>query len=166
MEASCHHGRGELNMNVESHLEKIARLESLRGRLDPLQDFELWFWAGMTAGTHAVNAALHLAAITASDDVFPMQPGVYLAPQTDGTFRATFCPLGDVLHVGRPKVEGPVPEDIASMMHLMELIERYRDPCVREGLEPSAAIVEECDTALQRCLQLLNDRLHGVGLGN
>jgi hypothetical protein len=59
-----------------------------------------------------------------------------------------------------------VPEDIASMMHLMELIERYRDPCVREGLEPSAAIVEECDTALQRCLQLLNDRLHGVGHGN
>ena len=62
-------------MNVGSHLEKIARLESLRGRFDPLQDFELWFWAGMTAGTSAVNAALHLAAITASDDVFPMQGG-------------------------------------------------------------------------------------------
>jgi hypothetical protein len=91
-----------------------------------------------------------------------MQPGVYLVPQTDGTLRATFCEPGDVLHVGRPKIEAPVPEDIASMMHLMETIEQYRDPCVREGLEPSAAIVEECDAALLRCLQLLNDRLHEV----
>ena len=46
-------------MKIASHREKITRLCILRERLDPLEDFELWFWAGMHAGTHAVNAALH-----------------------------------------------------------------------------------------------------------
>jgi hypothetical protein len=152
---------GDIPMNVDSHLEKIARLESLRGRLDPLGDFELWFWAGMTGGTHAVNAALHHAGITASDDVYAAQPGVYLVPQPDGTLSAEFRPLGDVLHVGRPAIEAAVPGDIASMMHLMEVVEQYRDPCVREGVVPTAAIVEECDAAVRQCVRLLNDRLKG-----
>ena len=153
-------------MNVQSHLEKIARLESLRGRLDALQDFELWFWAGMTAGTHAVNAALHHGGITAGDDRYPTQPGVYLVPQADGGLSAAFGPVGDILHVGRPVIEAPVPEDVASMMHLMETIEQYRDPCVREGVAPTPAIIEECDAALGRCLRLLSDRMTGDGHGH
>jgi hypothetical protein len=48
-------------MKVASHRKKIERLMALRQRLDPLEDFELWFWAGMTASTHAVNAAFHQA---------------------------------------------------------------------------------------------------------
>jgi len=55
-------------MNVAAHEEKIRRLEALRQRLDPLEDFELWFWTAMNAGTHAVNAALHHAGITGADD--------------------------------------------------------------------------------------------------
>ena len=152
-------------MNVKSHLEKIARLESLRNRFDPLLDFELWFWAGMTAGTHAVNAALHCAGVTKSDDIHPTQPGVYLVPQPDGSVRTEFRSLGDILHVGRPVIDAAIPEDIESMMHLMETVERYRDPCVREGVVPTAAIVAECDTALGQCLRLLNDRLQGVEHG-
>ncbi len=146
-------------MRVAAHLEKIARLEALRARLDPAQDFELWFWAGMTAGTQAVNAALHHASVTLDDDVFPTQPGVYLVPQADGALKTCFRPLGDVLHVGRPKVEGPLPADVAAMMHEMEIIERYRDPCVREGMTPTPAIVEECDAALRHCLQSLRARV-------
>jgi hypothetical protein len=153
-------------MNVKSHLDKIARLESLRSRFDPLADFELWFWAGMTAGTHAVNAALHCAGVTASDDIHPTQPGVYLVPQPGGTLTTEFRALGDVLHVGRPVIEAAVPEDVESMMHLMEIVERYRDPCVREGMAPTASIVEECDTALSQCLRLLDDRLQGGKYGH
>lgn len=153
-------------MNVDAHMEKIARLESLRTRLDPLADFELWFWAGMTAGTHAVNAVLHHVNVTASDDVYPTQPGVYLVPQPDGMLSAEFCPLGDVLHVGRPPIEAAMPEDVASMMHLMEIIEHHRDPCVREGVVPTAAIVEQCDTALRECLRLLSTRMQGVRHGH
>lgn len=153
-------------MNVHSHLEKIARLQSLRARLDPLEDFELWFWTGMTAGTHAVNAALHHGGITASDDMYPTQPGVYLVPQPDGGLTAAFRSVGDVLHVGRPAIEAPLPEDVASMMHLMEMIERYRDPCVREGVVPTVAIVEHCDEALTQCLRLLSARMEGAAHGD
>lgn len=146
-------------MNVASHLEKIEKLEALRERLDPLGDFSLWFWAGMTAGTHAVNAALHQAGITLSDDVFPTQPGVYLTARNDGRLEPEFRSLGDVLHVGRPKVEAPVPVDIAAMMEEMERIEHYRDPCLREGLPPTAEIAQTCDEALRHCLALLNTRM-------
>ncbi|MEK7864046.1 MAG: hypothetical protein AAB295_12410, partial [Chloroflexota bacterium] len=110
-------------MNVASHLEKIRKLEALRARLDPMEDFELWFWTAMNAGTQAVNAALHDAGVTRTDDVFPTQPGVYLVPQPDATLKPSFHPLGDILHVGRPKVEGAIPDDIAEMMRKMEVIE-------------------------------------------
>lgn len=146
-------------MNIPAHCAKIAKLEALRTRLDPLGDFELWFWAGMTAGTHAVNAALHHAGVTRDDDMFPTQPGVYLVPQPDGSLQPAFRALGDVLHVGRPKVEGPVPDDVAAMMDAMTTVEHHRDPCLRDGVVPTAAIVGECDVALRRCLRLLDERV-------
>jgi hypothetical protein len=146
-------------MNVASHLEKIGRLEALRARLDPLDDFALWFWSAMNSGTHAVNAVLHDAGITRADDVFPMQPGVYLVPQPGGEPRPDFHPLGDVLHVGRPKIDSAVPPDIAEMMSAMEVIEHHRDPCVRGEREPTQEIVAQCDAALRRCLQLLGKRV-------
>jgi hypothetical protein len=151
-------------MNTSSHLEKIAKLEDLRRRLDPAGDFELWFWAGMTAGTHAVNAALHHAKVTEGDDVFPTQPGVYLVPQANGSLRPAFRPLGDVLHVGRPRIDAPVPEDVTAMMRAMEIVERHRDPCVRDRHEPTREIIEECDSALGRCLKLLRQRIPAVTL--
>ncbi len=148
-------------MNVAAHQEKIRKLEALRARLEPLEDFELWFWAAMNAGTHAVNAALHHAGVTRPDDVFPTQPGVYLTPQAQGRLAPAFRPLGDVLHVGRPKVDGPVPGDIAAMMQAMELIEHHRDPCIRGEREPTSAIADECAQALLRVLQALDARLAG-----
>ncbi len=146
-------------MNIPAHRAKIEKLEALRARIDPLQDFELWFWAGMTAGTHAVNAALHHAGVTRADDMFPTQPGVYLVPQPDGSLKPAFRALGDVLHVGRPKIETPVPDDVAAMMRAMEIVEHHRDPCLREGAVPTAAIVGECDSALRSCLLLLEERV-------
>jgi hypothetical protein len=149
-------------MKTSSHLEKVTKLETLRSRLDPADDFELWFWAGMTAGTHAVNAALHHANVTSDDDVYPTQPGVYLVQQVDGSLKPSLRALGDVLHVGRPKVDAPVPEDIMEMMRQMEIVERHRDPCVRDRREPTREIVEECANALARCLQLLRERIPAV----
>ncbi len=148
-------------MKTACHLHKIAKLEALRDRLDPSVDFELWFWAGMTAGTHAVNAALHHAHVTSDDDIFPTQPGVYLVQQPDGSLKPAFHALGDVLHVGRPKIDAPVPADIAAMMHEMEIVEQHRDPCVRDRREPTREIVEACEGALRHCLQLLRQRIPG-----
>ena len=147
-------------MNVAAPQETIRKLEARRARLEPLEDFELWFWAAMNAGTHAVNAALHHAGVTRPDDVFPTQPGVYLVPQAEGLAPA-YRPLGDVLHVGRPKVDGPVPGDIAAMMQAMELIEHHRDPCIRGEREPTLAIADECAQALGRVLHALDARLAG-----
>lgn len=149
-------------MNIASHREKIAKLESLRARLHPMDDFELWFWAAMNAGTHAVNAALHHAGVTDPSDRFPTQPGVYLVPQAGGALEPKLGPLGDVLHVGRPKVEAPVPEDIAQMMKAMEIIEHHRDPCIRGEREPTPAIADECAGALARVLALFDQRLGGT----
>ena len=151
-------------MNVAAHQEKIRKLEALRARLDPLADFELWFWAAMNAGTHAVNAALHHAGVTRPDDVFPTQPGVYLVPLAGGGLALAYQPLGDVMHVGRPRIEAPVPSDIAAMMQAMEVIEHHRDPCIRGEREPTSAIADECAQALERVLRSLAARLAGAKL--
>lgn len=146
-------------MHIDAHLLKILRLESSRSRLDPSADFELWFWATMQAGTHALNAALHHCGLTSENRAFAMQPGVYLVPQVDGTLASQLLPPGDVLHLGRPRIEGELPADLKEMAHAMETIESYRDPCVREGKAATPEIAAECDAALQQCLSLLRRRL-------
>lgn len=147
-------------MHIASHLDKIARLESARARLDPQDDFELWFWATMVAGTNAVNAALHHAGITPAEAAFPSQPGVYYVPQ-DGGHRPVLKALGDVLHVGRPAIAGPVPEDIRAMMAAMDVIEAYRDPCTRGDMDIDAQVIGACTRAHDECLRLMRARLGG-----
>ena len=146
-------------MHIDAHLLKIARLERSRSRLDSTADFELWFWATMLAGTHALNAALHHAGLTSASDGFPMQPGVYLVPQDGGALAPQLLPPGDVLHLGRPKIEGELPADLKEIAHAMETIEAYRDPCVREGRRATPEITAECDAALQECLSIMRRRL-------
>ena len=79
----------------------------------------------------------------------------------DGALVSAFRPLGDVLHVGRPKVEAPVPADVAAMMHAMEIIEHHRDPCIRGEREPAPAIAQECDTAIRQVMALFRARMNG-----
>lgn len=140
-------------MNITSHVEKIRRLDDLRCQLDPGAHFELWFWATMNAGTHAVNAALHAAGITDASDYYPMQPGVYLVKGETGRYEPQFRPLGDVLHVGRPRIEAIVPSPLAEMMSAMEMIERYRDPCIRGSQEPTSQVIAECSAAYDVCVR-------------
>jgi hypothetical protein len=113
----------------------------------------------MLAGTHALNAALHHAGLTSESNAFPMQPGVYLVPQDDGELAPQLLAPGDVLHLGRPRIEGQMPADLQRMAHAMETIEAYRDPCVRQGRPSTPEISAECDAALQECLSLLRRRL-------
>lgn len=150
-------------MNIASHLDKIDRFEKLRARLDTMGDFELWFWSAMNAGTNAVNAALHHAGATIADDVFPTQPGVYLVPGKDGQLEPAFRPPGDVLHVGRPKIDGPLPDDVAAMMKAMEVIEHHRDPCIRGERDATPEIAAECEAALLKVLALLKQRMSTPG---
>lgn len=146
-------------MHIEAHKQKISRLERSRAQLDPTDDFELWFWATMMAGTHALNAALHHARLTPDDDAYPAQPGVYQVPRPDGTLTAVLRTAGDVLHVGRPRIEATLPPDVQRIADAMETIEAYRDPCVRDGRPPAPETVQVCDAALRDCLSLLRQRL-------
>ena len=148
-------------MLIAAHSQKIDRLMQTRARLDPAADFELWFWAGMNAGTHAFNAALHHAGLTREDRAFAMQPGVYLVARPDGTWVPELGEPGDVLHVGRPVIEAVLPPDIQRIADAMQRMEHYRDPCIREGLVPTPAIADTCAQALDECLGLLQHRLAG-----
>lgn len=148
-------------MLIAAHSQKIDRLMQTRSRLDPQADFELWFWAGMNAGTQAFNAALHHAGLTREERAFAMQPGVYLVPQPDGSLAPELRASGDVLHVGRPVIEAALPPDVQRIAHAMERMEHYRDPCVREGVAPTPAIIETCAQALDECLSILTERLAG-----
>jgi len=148
-------------MNIEGHVDKIKRLEDLRKRLDPESDFELWFWSTMTAGTNAVNAALHHAGITPGERAFPSQPGVYYVPASDKgkEFKPVLKSSGDVLHVGRPPIPGPVPADISEMMKSMEQIEHFRDPCTRGDMTIDANVISTCEKAYGTCVAMLERRL-------
>ena len=57
-------------MKVEAHVDKFKRFDSLRSRLDPQADFELWYWVTLNAGTAIINAALHAAGVTREDSSF------------------------------------------------------------------------------------------------
>ena len=142
-------------MKVAGHLEKVERFEDLRQRLDKVDDFALWFWVVMNSGTNALNAALHSAGITEAVDCYPVQPGVYLEPgYPPGTFTPVLRPLGDILHAGRPRIEAELPPDLQRMVKAMEVIEGYRDPCIRFGREATAEIVADCEAAYLECLDL------------
>lgn len=146
-------------MQIQAHLDKLTRLEVARTRLRPIEDFELWFWATMLAGTNALNAALHAAGITPAEASYPSQPGVYQIAQQDGSFAPVLKAAGDVLHAGRPVISQPLPQDIHAMMQAMERIEAYRDPCTRGDMAITHAVVAECQTAYEQCRRLLQNLL-------
>jgi len=57
-------------MNIEQHRALAGRIERSLTRCGPA-DYEMKIEAAMLAGTHRLNAALHLAGVTRSDaDVF------------------------------------------------------------------------------------------------
>lgn len=142
-------------MNVAAHLEKIERFEDLRRRLDKENDFALWFWVLMNSGTNALNAALHSAGITEAGDYYPVQPGVYLEPgYPPGTFTPVMRPLGDVIHTDRPRIEVELPPDLRRMVKAMEIIESYRDPCIRFGREATVEVIASCEAAYLECVAL------------
>lgn len=142
-------------MRTASHLEKFHRLVELRTRLDPLEDFELWYWTTLTAGTNAYNACLHLAGLTRDDPVFSTIPGVHLVRQCDGSYARALRGPGDVSHVGWPPIAGAIPEDIQSLEIALEVIEEHRDPCLRGERRPTRYIVDECEREFGRVRAIL-----------
>ena len=145
-------------MRIDSHLDKIARIGALRGNLDPLGHFELWYWATLTAGTNVYNVCLHLAEITPDDPVFSTIPGVHLVAAPDGSYRRELREPGDVSHVGWPAIPGPLPPDIVDLEESMHAIEQYRDPCLRGTTRPTPEIAADVERQFARVLAILAAR--------
>ena len=137
-------------MKIASHADKVRRLGELRSRLDPLRDFELWYWASLTAGTNMWNATLHAAGLTSDERVFSTIPGVHVVPQPDGSFRRELRGPGDVSHVGWPPISGEMPEHVRELEAALHALEEHRDPCLRGERRPTPAIVDECERAFAR----------------
>ncbi|GAA4470945.1 hypothetical protein GCM10023094_00670 [Rhodococcus olei] len=148
-------------MRTASHLDKFGRLCDLRSRLDPIDDFELWYWTTLTASTNAYNASLHLAGLTRDDPVFSTIPGVHVVPQPDGGYARELRGLGDVSHLGWPPVDGEIPDDIQDLEIALEVIEEHRDPCLRGERRPTRHIVDECERQFARIASVLATRSEG-----
>lgn len=142
-------------MKTTSHLEKFQRLCALRQRLDPLRDFELWYWTTLTASTNALNASYHVCGLTQPDPVFSTIPGVHMAQQADGSYARVLRGPGDVSHLHWPPIDGPKPQALNALEHAIEAIEAHRDPCLRGDRLPSATIVQAVDASFQDVRRML-----------
>lgn len=142
-------------MKTTSHLEKIERLCRFRHRLEPLQDFELWYWTTLTASTNALNACYHLCGLTPADPVFSTIPGVHVVQQPDGSYARALRGPGDVSHLHWPVIDGFKPEALKALEHAIESIESHRDPCLRGDRHPSREIVNEVESSFQTVQRML-----------
>lgn len=128
----------------------------MRQRLDPVEDFELWYWMSMSGGTHAINAALHQAGATSDGDYFCTQSeDVYLeSGDSPGTWKHALRFGCDIIHVGMPKVDAPIPPELEQACNAMMVLEELRDPCIRGDCVITPKVVAAIDTAYQNCLRL------------
>ena len=147
-------------MLVHAHLTKWKRFARVRDRLDPREDFELWYWATLSGGTALINAALHCAGITEANDLYVTQiEGVYA--RLDG-LTGWHPVLGygcDLIHVGLPKLDQQLPFDLQAAFDAMEVIERYRDPCVRNNEVITDAIITTCEHAYHTVVQSIGETM-------
>lgn len=143
-------------MRTAAHREKVSRLDAVRQRLDPIEDFELWFWMSMIGGTHAINAALHQAGATDAGDYYCTQSlDVYVEPgDSPGTWKHAIRSGCDVIHVGMPEVEAKLPPELQQACDAMMVLEEIRDPYIREDRAVTPKIVAAVDTAYRSCLRL------------
>ena len=143
-------------MKITAHLEKLRRMDAVRTRLDPVGDFELWFWMSMSGGTHAVNAALHHIGATDPGEYFCTQSvDVYLEQgNTPGTWKHSLRYGCDIIHVGMPEVRAKLPAGLETACEAMTVLEHLRDPCIRGTRAATRAEIDAVEQAYRTCLQL------------
>lgn len=146
-------------MEIERHLEKIQGYEDVISRLDPIDDFELWFWAQLNSATNALNAALHHLKVTEPGPCFSHQiPGVFVEPEpVDGEWKKVIVAPGDIIHIGFPPISQEIPECIEPLNKELETLEDFRETHVRGGEAAGDEEVEICRQAYARCMSVFRD---------
>ena len=147
-------------MEIAAHREKMARLEDLRSRLDPIEDFELWMWASMTAVTNGLNACLHHLKLTRPKPYYPHQiPGLYVTRGPENSWTKLFAAPGDVIHLGLPPFDGDIPQSVVDLSTQLEVLEDLREPFVRGGQPITTAEVERCRAAYEKSITMIENVL-------
>jgi len=140
-------------MFVDGHLQKIERIERQRAKLDPVADYELWYFASLMNGMHAINAALHALGVTTPEDCFAHNVPVYVrAGPEPGTWEAVIRPFGDLEHVEGADIIAIIPDALASARAALLKMEGVRDAGLRGELEITAALASKIDAAYGACL--------------
>ena len=118
-------------MNIAAHMQKYRQFDDARQRLQPLEDFDLWYWAVSSAGTALINAALHTLDVTRENRHFATQvPDVYAVADSDATWHYEIASACDLIHADIPELPS-VPAQLKPAFEAMHEIERYRNPCIR-----------------------------------
>ncbi|HSW20302.1 MAG TPA: hypothetical protein VLJ86_23975 [Ramlibacter sp.] len=150
-------------MTIDEHLQKWRRFDAARAGLDADRDFELGFWAMLSAGTTIINAALHAAGVTRENDLFATQiPDVYAVHDGGKAWHHELGSLCDLIHVGLPELDCELPPEIARAFAAMHVIERYRDPCIRSGAPATADVKAACSAAYADLLAAIQPILQGA----
>ncbi|MCZ0951003.1 MAG: hypothetical protein OXJ56_00345 [Rhodospirillaceae bacterium] len=154
-------------MLVSEHLEKLARLEEMRARLDPADDYELWYFSGLTLCVNAMNAALHTLGATTAERCFAHNVPVYIREtETPGVFEPVIRPFGDIEHIEGPETEALVPAELDEAKRALIWMEDIRDPSVRGELEITDAVIEGVRSACDTCVRVASacvERTDGGG---
>lgn len=142
-------------MLVNEHLDKVVRLEEMRTRLDPVEDYELWYFSGLTLCVNAMNAALHALGVTTAERCFAHNVPVYIREtETPGVVVPVIRPFGDIEHIDGPETEALVPAELDEAKRALMWMEEIRDPSVRGELEITDAVIEGVKSACDTCLQV------------
>lgn len=150
-------------MLVPEHLEKVDRIEEMRTRLDPADDYELWYFSALTVCVNAMNAALHALGATTAERCFAHNVPVYIRETAaGGAFEPVIRPFGDIEHIDGPETEALVPPELADAKQALIWLEDIRDPSVRGELEITDEIIEGVKSAVATCLRVTRDAVAGA----
>ncbi len=151
-------------MDINSHMEKVARMDAVHRRLDREVDFELWYWMALDAGNQAMNAALHAAGITAEEpDLASQVNDIYMRQDESGAWGRVVRRGADIIHPQMSEFDKPVPADLQEAIAALYMLESYRDPCIRLGKEATPEIIESCDAAYEKVLDITRDTVTTAG---
>ena len=114
-------------MKISEHLARAESFERSIGKLDPVEDAELYVVFLMRAATNRVNAALHALGVT--DTV------------------ASEARVGDLNHTYKPKLDLDLPAEIQRMFEPLKYLEDLRPEYVRGPLALTAALADQCRRA-------------------
>ena len=151
-------------MKIVDHLDKAERIGGLRRRLDPADDYELWYWASLNAGMNLFNAALHHLGATVAEDCFAHNLPVYIRPgAAPGAYEAVIRPFGDLEHVEGEEVESLIPPRLAIAAAALRELEAVREPGIRGDMEITPALTDGVEAAYVRVIGITRFILEGAG---